>query len=326
MKSVAEWTEEDILNLPAGEHDWFEIKGRKAIDLSLDGVNEAKIALSLSQEVSAFANSGGGQIIFGISDQRILSTPRSVDDGGVSLTFKRPNTKEWLESWVATLVEPRLRNFNIYVVTKNGESSQIEVGRGLFILDIASSSDAPHQARDNRYYVRAASHSRPANHQMVVDIFNRRQHPQFEVELYHRPARLPHMKKPHLALGGKFTNTGRVMAHYVNLLLYIPSVLLNFSHPEYEWLESELVEFEDIPHYVYEHINTNGGLVNMKFEQSTLYEPILPGRHRKFLVDVPLATDYDLYVQRSKLRIGYEVYADNARTQSGYISLQDIPG
>ncbi len=67
MKPTSEWDLNHILQLPPGEFDWLEMKGRKALDFSLSSVDENKVLDELSKQVSAFANSGGGVIVYGIT-------------------------------------------------------------------------------------------------------------------------------------------------------------------------------------------------------------------------------------------------------------------
>ena len=39
-KPVANWDEDDVLSLPAGENDTFERKGAQLLDLTISGVSE----------------------------------------------------------------------------------------------------------------------------------------------------------------------------------------------------------------------------------------------------------------------------------------------
>jgi hypothetical protein len=87
MKPTSEWVTADLLTLPVGEFDWLEIKGRRGLDLSMRETKEHHVLSAISKTLSAFSNSGGGKIIYG------LVNPRSkwqVDDGGVALDMRRP--------------------------------------------------------------------------------------------------------------------------------------------------------------------------------------------------------------------------------------------
>src|SRR5687768_14283400 len=106
MKPVIEWDEDYILSLPHGEFDWLEAKGRRAIDLSLPTVREAIVLENLAKEISAFANSGGGQLVLGLANPTSGTHKWGVDDGGISTSVKgKISTKEWLEDIVPNLVE-----------------------------------------------------------------------------------------------------------------------------------------------------------------------------------------------------------------------------
>src|SRR4051794_19793756 len=55
------WTKDEVLALPPGEHNYFERKS--GAFLRDDGLRE-----KLAKAVSAFANSGGGHLVFGVKD------------------------------------------------------------------------------------------------------------------------------------------------------------------------------------------------------------------------------------------------------------------
>ena len=89
-KPVSEWTEDDVLALPPGENDSFERKGARLLDLRLHGVKPDEVLNELAKQLSAFANAGGGQIIYGVADSS------AVDNGGIARMVKgQQSTKEW---------------------------------------------------------------------------------------------------------------------------------------------------------------------------------------------------------------------------------------
>ena len=96
----------------------------------------------LSKDVSAFANSAGGRIVFGITEDNHL--PAAID-AGVDPTVI---TREWIEQVINSNIQPRVQGITI---------KQIDVGQGrvTYALDIPQATSlAPHQARDHRYYKR----------------------------------------------------------------------------------------------------------------------------------------------------------------------------
>ena len=171
-KSPSDWNEEYVLSLPT-EDDTLERKGSALLDLTLPESDEDKVRDELAKQLSAFANSGGGQLIYGLTDEG------RVDRGGVSLGVKgRQSTKEWLEDLIPALTEFEILGVNVYEIKRDSTVSSIGSDKALFVIDIPDSERAPHQSkRDLKYYVRLGARSQPAPHRMVEDIRNRVRHP-----------------------------------------------------------------------------------------------------------------------------------------------------
>lgn len=220
-KPANEWDEEYVLSLPLGEYDWFERKGTRLLDLTVNGVNEGKVRDELAKQLSAFANTGGGQIVYGIANDG------TVDMGGVSTVVKgRRTTKEWLEDIIPELVEFEVVGLNVYEIGPQAEKSAIHPGKALYIVDVPDSERAPHQStRDRKYYVRLGGRCEPASHRLVEDIRNRIQHPHILIKQVEITAvRLPPVSIPRMhgecgtLLKVTLANTGRVKADDVCIL------------------------------------------------------------------------------------------------------------
>jgi hypothetical protein len=177
QKPAAAWEEDDVLALPPGETDGFERKGARLLDLTISGVNQDDVFNELAKQLSAFANTGGGQIIYGVTDGG------AVDNGGVARTVKgRQSTEEWLEDVIPTLTDYEIVGFNVYEIAPKTSRSAIDANKSLYVVDVPDSERAPHQSkRDCKYYVRLASKSQPASHRLLEDIRNRVRHPRVEV-------------------------------------------------------------------------------------------------------------------------------------------------
>jgi hypothetical protein len=174
---VENWTEDDVLALPAGENDSFERKGSKLLDLTTPRVREDDVLNELAKQLSAFSNAGGGQIIYGVADDG------TVENGGIASSVKgRQSTKEWLEDVIPKLTEFEILGFNVYEIGPKPGTSTIAAGKALFVVDVPDSDRAPHQSkRDLKYYVRLAGKSHPAPHRMIEDIRNRQKYPLLEM-------------------------------------------------------------------------------------------------------------------------------------------------
>lgn len=220
-KSFPKWTEKYILALPS-ESDSFERKGTHLLDITLSTVKEAAVRQELAKQLSAFANTGGGAIIYG------LTNDGEIDKGGVSTRAKgNQPMKEWLEDIIPILTDYEITGVNALEIGPKGKRSRIEKGKALYVVEVPGSDRAPHQSNiDQKYYVRLGGKSRPASHRLIEDIRGRLKHPSLElvsVEVTHFD--VPHGDAP--CIKGLATvimritvkNTGRIKAENVCLLL-----------------------------------------------------------------------------------------------------------
>jgi hypothetical protein len=122
----------------------------------------------LCKDVSAFANSAGGQIIYGIVEEDRM--PIKVDNGS-------DLSREWIEQVIDTHVEPRLDGLVITPVP-------VGSGRHAYVLTIPQASGrAPHQAPDKKYYKRQNFQSVPMEDYEIRDALRRATTPELYVDL-----------------------------------------------------------------------------------------------------------------------------------------------
>lgn len=120
----------------------------------------------LAKDVSAFANSAGGQLIYGIEEDGHV--PTRIDDG-VDVS---EITKEWIEQVLNTTVQPKIDGLRIQQIP-------LSEGRAAYIITIPqATSRAPHQARDKRYYRRYNFESVPMEDYEVRDALRRSETPE----------------------------------------------------------------------------------------------------------------------------------------------------
>jgi hypothetical protein len=144
------WTEQEVLDLPRGEQDYFDRKSGAILD-------DSDFREKLGKALSAFANSGGGHIVLGVEDDGCVHGVSAVRKG-------RARTREWLEQIVPELVEYPLRDFRVHEV-EPAEGSVIPSGTVLIVIDVGDSALAPHQEASRKiYYHRAGGTSVPARH------------------------------------------------------------------------------------------------------------------------------------------------------------------
>jgi hypothetical protein len=161
MRSVAEWDESDLLAL---------IRDEVQESLSLDYKRSAALGKNdkerndLSKDVSAFANSEGGMLIYGIQENRHV--PTAVDVG----VDRTQLTKEWLESVVKTNIHPTVDRLLIKQISLPSKGANAVA----YVLEIGqATSRAPHQAFDHRYYKRFNFESTPMEDYEVRDLLRR---------------------------------------------------------------------------------------------------------------------------------------------------------
>ncbi len=232
-KPAREWTEEDVLSLPL-EDDALERKESRLLDLTLSGVKESDVRDELAKQLSAFANTGGGRILYGLTDDG------QVSNGGISEVIKGGKSpKDWLESVIPILTDYEIVGVNVYPISAQSPGSAIQPGKSLYVVDIPDSERAPHQSkRDWRYYVRLGSTSQPAPHRLIEDIRNRARHPNLDVihsDLYNVSTQKQADLKGQVLLyiGLTLKNLGRVKANNACILVegHGPLAVQAFDYP-----------------------------------------------------------------------------------------------
>ncbi|MGI8380419.1 AlbA family DNA-binding domain-containing protein [Priestia megaterium] len=174
MKNSWEWTESDILELINNEIPESLNLDYKRID-SL-GKSDGK-KNEISKDVSSFANSAGGILIYGVVEDG--NVPTSID-GGVD-----PNviSKEWIEHVINSRIQRRISGIRINQIKLSPPSTNV-----IYVLDIPQSNLAPHMAGDRRFYKRFNFESVPMEEYEVRDVGNRNITPdlKFDVQLINK--------------------------------------------------------------------------------------------------------------------------------------------
>lgn len=229
------WTEDRLAALDPHEYDFQEFKGSPYVfDFGQQRLRSDFLD-NLSKQVSAFANAAGGRIFLGLDDEGRI-------DGGVPRDLRPNGTRAWLEDVIPHVVVPHLRAFNVYEVARpaveaggNGATptSSLRPGHAVYIVEIPMSEDAPHQARDHRYYLRIAGKSRPMGHHHVLDVLNRTRDPWVVVsrmDPYGEPEFVesdPRGPKSFVHLRTHLMNRGRSLAQHVGCEFVVPRLAVN---------------------------------------------------------------------------------------------------
>lgn len=215
------WTLSRLQGIDPQEHDYQEFKSSSW--LAVDEALHSDFLVALSKQVSAFSNGSGGHLIIGVYDHGAI-------DEGVLIHLKG-GTREWLEDVISSAVSPPLKGFNVFeVLLPRVEGTP---ARAVYVVEFPMSSDAPHQARDHRYYLRIAGKSRPMGHLHLEDIVRRNSVPrvklsrlgpygelEFDLHKFHGP-------RVFLMIRAFIQNQGRVMARHVGVEITLPRHLVN---------------------------------------------------------------------------------------------------
>ncbi len=115
----------------------------------------------LSKDVSSFANSDGGTIIYGVIERD--NKPITIDVG-----FD-PNdiSKEWIEQVINSRISPKIEDIIITPIPLSNSD------KFLYLIKIPKSDKAPHQASDKKYYKRYNFQSVPMEEYEIRELYFR---------------------------------------------------------------------------------------------------------------------------------------------------------
>lgn len=114
----------------------------------------------IAKDVSAFANSDGGVLIYGVQEKDNL--PTNMDNGVADAEI----TREWIEAAIMTRITPRV---DIKITPL-----PVTAGRTIYVITVPKALRGPHQASDKKYYKRHNFSSEPMEDYEIADIRNRR--------------------------------------------------------------------------------------------------------------------------------------------------------
>jgi hypothetical protein len=170
MKSPWEWDEDDIQDLIRNQVQESLILDYKRCD-ALARTDAKK--REVGKDVSAFANSAGGTIVYGVVENGHI--PTEVDVGYHPMEI----SKEWLEHVINSHIQRRINGVRINPVQLTGSAP----GKVLYVVWIPQSMRAPHMAADNRFYKRFNFESVPMEEYEVRDVASRHQAPDLQLKL-----------------------------------------------------------------------------------------------------------------------------------------------
>jgi hypothetical protein len=125
---------------------------------------ESKRIDELCKDVSAMANSAGGQIIYGIKEDKKTHKPCLIDTGVSDPKL----TREWIEQIILSKVQPRIQKLSIERIPLDKTKTH-----SAFVLAVEPTTIGAHQAPDKKYYKRFELSSVPMEDYEIRDISRR---------------------------------------------------------------------------------------------------------------------------------------------------------
>jgi hypothetical protein len=160
VKAPWEWAESDLLDVINHKVRESLRCDYKAPD-SLQNTDAKKD--EISKDVSAFANSEGGSIVYGILEKD--QVPVALEGVDPSRT-----SREWIEQVINSRIQRRIDGIRINQVPLTGTRR----GSVAYVVTIPHSARAPHMASDRRFYKRFNFQSVPMEEYEVRELIERK--------------------------------------------------------------------------------------------------------------------------------------------------------
>lgn len=178
----------------------------------LDGLSD-RAKTELVTDVTAFANAGGGTVIYGVTEAQ--RNGQSFADAISPVTDARV-TQDRLRDIIHSNTDPSLSGFSITTIAANGGS--------IFVIEVDEGDTAYQNKRDQRFYSRVDASAHPMYAFAIRDVMNRRTRPHVEAALvvqYRETSQDRHV----YAVVPKLRNTGNLTANHWVLRVGLPAAI-----------------------------------------------------------------------------------------------------
>lgn len=140
------------------------------LDFKAAGAIDRTKTDEISKDISAFANSDGGVIIYGLSEKDHVACEKSYIDGNVY-------TKEWLEQIISSKIHRPIEGITIFPLRENND-----ISKSIYVVRIPRSNMTPHMAADHRYYKRQNFKNVLLEEYEVRDLFGRKANSSLKID------------------------------------------------------------------------------------------------------------------------------------------------
>jgi hypothetical protein len=214
MKPIDDWNETDLERLisdGAEESTNLEFKGAAALENMNIAIQAEKAKSDISKDVSSFANSAGGIIIYGIEEEE--QPPHKAK--ALSPIDPAKCSKERLEQVINSRIQPRIHGLRIHPVALDRSGPE----KVSYLVNIPQSFTA-HQAYDKKYYKRFNFESVPMEDYEIRQTMHRQARPTYHVRLHANP-----IGQDTLFVAGNVENFSVMVGHEVSAVLLVPEEL-----------------------------------------------------------------------------------------------------
>ncbi len=179
----------------------------------------------IAKDVSSFANSDGGIIVYGVAEKNHRADSISYVDGN-------DITKEWLEQVINSKISKRIAGVQIFPVRFDDD-----ISKTVYVVKIPRSENAPHMSSDHRYYRRFNFVSVPMEDYEVKDSVLRPNKTKLQIVTYYL---LPYEDGPQdkvsYSFGVGIKNIGNQVekTFKVNTVLQVDKELLHYLNFNWE--------------------------------------------------------------------------------------------
>ena len=285
-----------------GESVSLEFKaGQALVGLSKDPVKRSEFV----KDVSAFANAGGGTILYGLGEKKV---------DGISIAAKifpvpaGAVTSDQLTQIIHANTDPPMRGFRIRSINVDGGQ--------VFVVEIDEGHTATQNRLDYRFYQRVEATTAMMSGYAVRDVMNRRRVPRLEADVQVREAGIGPAHHNY-ALLAVLRNVGTVTAAHWRFIIEVPAPLLVTKDHTNLRASLPAASIEGHSYTRWEYSSERG--------PATRSMRLLPGEDidfnrgfASFVIEV--GSDQGRRLQASRLPLRWIVHVDNADPVRGVLA------